>query len=210
VRLLILGASGRVGRHVEDEALRRGHTVTALVRTPAKLGDVAGRITIIRGDALDRGNVNAAVQGQDAIIYALGAGNVRHTTLFSASTRILLEAMKLARVRRLLCVTGVGAGDSKGHGGFFYDRILFPLFTKGIYADKDRQEALIRDSGTDWTIVRPASFRAGDQADHLVMVTAIEPSTVLRRISIGEVADFVLDELERHRFVHQSVFIGHP
>lgn len=210
MRVLILGAAGRVGRHVVDEALRRGHIVTALVRSPAKLDDVAGRITIMRGDALDRGNVNAAVQGQDAIIYALGAGSVRHTTLFSTSTRILLEAMKSSRVRRLLCVTGVGAGDTKGHGGFLYDRILFPLFTQGIYADKDRQEALIRDSGTAWTLVRPASFRAGGSANHLQIVTAIEPSTVLRRISIGEVADFLLDELERNRFVHQSVFIGHP
>ena len=109
-----------------------------------------------------------------------------------------------------ICVTGVGAGDTKGHGGFLYDRILFPLFTKGIYADKDRQEALIRDSGTDWTIVRPASFRAGESAAHFQLVTTIAPSTVLRRISIGEVADFLLDELERNRFVRQSVFIGHP
>jgi nucleotide-binding universal stress UspA family protein len=57
-----------------------------------------------------------------------------------------------------VCVTGVGAGDTQGHGGFLSDRILYPLFTKGIYADKE-QEALIRDSAADWTIVRPAPFR---------------------------------------------------
>jgi NAD(P)H-binding len=57
-------------------------------------------------------------------------------------------------------VTGVGAGETKGHGGFVYDRILYPLFTKGIYADKDKQEDLVRQSQTDWTLVRPAPFRS--------------------------------------------------
>lgn len=50
---------------------------------------------------------------------------------------------------------GIGAGDSKGHGGFFYDRIFYPLLLKAVYSDKDRQESLIRASNADWTIVRP-------------------------------------------------------
>lgn len=210
MRLLILGASGRVGRRVVDEALHRGHIVTALLRSPEKLHDVAPRVAIIRGDALDPGSVAAAVERQEAVIYAIGAGNVRHTTLFSTSTRVLLDAMTAAQVRRLVCVTGVGAGDSKGHGGFFYDWIIYPLFTKGIYADKDRQEALITASGTDWTIVRPAPFSSGGGATPLQALTRVERETQLRRISIGEVAAFIVGEVEQPRFVRQAVFIGHP
>ena len=146
--------------------------------------------------------------GQDAVIYALGAGNVRHTTLFSDTTRILLSQMAHHSVRRLIAVTGVGAGETKGHGGFLYDRILFPLFTRGVYADKDRQEALIRQSGTEWTIVRPASFRPRTPAGALRAVTHLDGVT-LRKISRGEVAAFVVDELENGRYVHQAVFIGH-
>ena len=64
-------------------------------------------------------------------------------------------------MRRLICVTGIGAGDSRGHGGFLYDRVIAPFLLKTIYQDKDRQEALIRASGTDWTMVRPGFLTNG-------------------------------------------------
>ena len=208
MRIVVLGASGGVGRLAVDEALKRRHEVTALARTPDKLGDLVNRIAVVQGDALDARAVEKALSGQDAVIYALGAGNVRHTTLFSDSTRMLLRAMKESGVRRLICVTGVGAGETKGHGGFFYDRILYPLFTKGIYADKDKQESLIRESHTDWTIVRPAPFRHKRPPGPLKAVTDVDDVT-LRRISRLEVAEFLVEELEQNRYVRQSVFIGH-
>jgi len=209
MQVLVLGATGGVGRLIVEEALKRGHEVTALVRTPDKLGAVANRVSVIRGDALDPDSVSRAVAGQHAVLYALGAGNVRHTTLFSESTRVLLPAMQRNAVRRLICVTGVGAGETKGHGGFLYDHILYPLFTKRIYADKDKQEGLIRQSPLDWTIVRPASFRERAPTGSLQVVTNVEGVT-LRRISRHEVARFVLDVLEQNQYVRQAVFIGHP
>jgi putative NADH-flavin reductase len=208
MRILVFGGTGSVGRRVIEEALRRRHQITALVRSPQKVGVLASRITVVQGDALDARAVEKAVGGQDAVIYTLGAGNVRYTTLFSASTRVLLTAMNQHAVRRLICVTGVGAGDTKGHGGFLYDRILYPLFTKGIYADKDKQESLIRDSHADWTIVRPAPFQKNKPAGPLRAVTDVDDVT-LRRISRLEVAQFLVDELEQNRYVRQSVFIGH-
>lgn len=208
MRLLVLGATGRIGRLVVEEALRRGHHVTALVRSPETLGHAAARVTVIPGDALDSAAVHASAAGQDAVIYVLGAGNVRSTTLFSDTTRLVLEAMQHLGVRRLIAVTGVGAGDTKGHGGFLYDRIIYPLFTKGAYADKDRQEALIRQSNTDWTIVRPAAFRTGTPPGSLRVVTRVD-RVVLRRIAMREVAAFLVDEAEQNRYVRQAVFIGH-
>jgi putative NADH-flavin reductase len=208
MRILVLGATGSVGRLAVEELLKRGHQVTAIARSSQKLGDLASRIRVAEGDAVDPGAVETAVSGQDAIIYALGAGNVRHTTLFSDSTRVLLTAMNRHSVRRLICVTGVGAGETKGHGGFLYDRILFPLFTKGVYADKDIQETLIRQTDVEWTIVRPASFRKETPPGPLRAVTAVDDVT-LRRISRSEVAQFLVDELEQNRYVRQCVFIGH-
>ena len=207
-RLLILGATGRVGRLVLNEALKRRHQVTVLVRTPEQLGQVSPVVRIVRGNALDPAVVAAAIAGQDAILYVLGAGNVRNTTLFSDSTRILLDQMQRQGVRRFICVTGVGAGETKGHGGFLYDRILYPLFTKGIYADKDRQEALIRQSDTDWTIVRPAPFRNRTPPGPLRVETSVA-DIVLRKISPQEVAAFLLEEVEQGRYMRQAVFIGH-
>lgn len=208
MRVLVLGATGAVGRLATAEALARGHAVTALVRKPEKLGDLAGRVRVITGDALDADAVERAVEGQDAVLYVLGAGNVRRTTLFSDSTRILIAAMRRRDVRRLVAVTGVGAGETKGHGGFLYDRIIYPLFTKGVYEDKDRQETLIQASGLDWTIVRPASFRNGVPAGPLRAVTDVTGIT-LRKIGRSEVATFLVDELEQRRHVGRAVFIGH-
>jgi putative NADH-flavin reductase len=209
MRVLVLGATGSVGWLVVEEALRRGHDVAALVRHPEKLGALASRIRAVEGDALDAGAISRVVAGQDAVVSVLGAGNVRKTTLFSESTKILLAAIAEHGVRRLICVTGVGAGETKGHGGFLYDRILYPLFTKAIYADKDVQEGLIQQSGLDWTIVRPASFRSHTPPGPLRAITNVEGVT-LTKIARFEVARFVLDELEQNRYVRRAVFIGHP
>jgi putative NADH-flavin reductase len=209
MRALVLGATGSVGQPLVEEALSRGHDIAALVRHPEKLGTLRNRLRVLAGHALDAGAMLRAVAGQDAVLYVLGAGNVRKTTLFSESTRILLVAMREQGVRRLICVTGIGAGETKGHGGFLYDRILFPLFTKGIYADKDVQEGLIQQSGLDWTIVRPASFRTHAPPGPLRVVTNVEGVT-LTKVSRLEVARFLLDELEQNRYVRQFVFIGHP
>jgi putative NADH-flavin reductase len=209
MRALVLGATGGVGRLIVEGALERGHRISALVRSPERLAGLAARVNVVHGDALDPDAVSRGVAGHDAVLYALGAGNVRRTTLFSDSTRILLLAMQHDGVRRLVCVTGVGAGDTKGHGGFLYDRVLYPLFTHGIYADKDEQERLIRLSSLDWTLVRPAAFRARAPEGPLRVVTRVEGVT-LRRISRQEVAAFVLDELEQGRYIRQAVFIGHP
>lgn len=208
MRILVLGASGSVGRLVVERALDRRHEVTALLRSPEKLSGLAEHLRIVQGDALDTRAVDKAVSGQDAVIYALGAGNVRRTTLFSDSTLVLLSAMTQHRVRRLICVTGVGAGETKGHGGFLYDRIVYPLFTKGIYADKDKQESLIRATDIDWTIARPAPFRKDTPSGPLQMLTDVDDVT-LRRISRVEVAEFLVAELEHPQYVRQAVFIGH-
>jgi putative NADH-flavin reductase len=207
MRLLVLGATGSVGQLVVQEALKRRHEITALVRCPQKLNELA-RVRVVQGDALDPNALGGAVAGQHAVISILGAGNVRHTTLFSESTRVLLAEMQRHSVRRLICVTGVGAGDTKGHGGFLYDRVLYPLFTKGIYADKDTQEVLVRQSQTDWTLVRPAPFRSHTPPGPLLAVTDVDGVT-LTRISRLEVAKFLVDELEQDRYVRQAVFIGH-
>jgi putative NADH-flavin reductase len=126
---------GSIGRHLVPQALALGHEVTALVRDPSKFGANLGarheRLNIVTGDALDPVAVDAAVLGQDAVIFSLGRSNHRApTTMFSDAIRILIHAMKTHGVRRLVCITGIGAGDSRGHGGFLYDKVIFPWFTK--------------------------------------------------------------------------------
>ena len=206
MKVLILGATGAVGRHLVEQGLSRGHQLTALARHAEKLQP--SRLTVVPGNVLDPAAVEQAVAGQEAVIYAVGVSSPRRTTLFSDSTRILIDAMRRREVRRLVCITGVGAGDTKGHGGFLYDQLAYPLITRHIYADKERQEALIRESGLDWVIVRPTVFREGQARSPFRAVTDVT-GVVLRRIARAEVAQFTLEQLTDNRFLHQTPFIGH-
>ena len=94
---------------------------------------------MLQGNALDASSVGAAVAGQDAVLSALGTRSARPTTLFSESTHNIISAMNKHGVRRLVCITGIGVGDSKGHVGFLYDRIIRPFVVKNVYDDKERQ-----------------------------------------------------------------------
>src|SRR5215212_10198888 len=114
VKVLIIGATGQI---LMREALAQGHEVTALARDPSTVASEDPRLRVLQGNALDVSSVEAAVAGQDAVLSALGTRSVRPTTLFSESTQNLISAMNKHGVRRLVCITGVGAGDSKGHVG---------------------------------------------------------------------------------------------
>ena len=164
---------------------------------------------MVAADPKDAVALKTLVAGQEAVIMSLGTAPGRRTTLFSDVTARLLPAMADGHVRRLVAITGVGAGDTRGHGGFLYDRIIYPLFTRPFYEDKGRQERLIRESALDWVIVRPAPFKATPGTLPLQILTEVKPETVLRRITRDEVASFVLDQLTGDRYVRRAVFIGH-
>ena len=114
MKVLIIGATGGTGRILLEKALDQGHEVTALVRNPSTVAPRDYRPRVLRGNALDPDEVKAAVSGQDAVLSALGTRSTKPTTLFSASAANLVGAMKKHDVRRLVCITAVGAGDSKG------------------------------------------------------------------------------------------------
>jgi putative NADH-flavin reductase len=208
-RIAVLGASGGVGRRVVDRLLARGAEVVCQTRNAATLADLAGRA---RARAFDPRDVQALaefVSGADAVIFALGTDRIGATTLFSEVTAALIPAMRSGSVRRLIAITGVGAGETRGHGGFLYDRVIFPLFTRRRYTDKDRQEALIAESGLDWVIVRPAPFADRAAPGPLRVVTEIRPGTKLTWITRDEVADFVVAQPDSDRYIGQRPFIGH-
>lgn len=159
-KVLVIGASRGIGLETVKSALRVGHSLRALARSAARIPIQNAGLDKVSGNALDSDTIRKALQDVEAVIQTLGVdvspwAVFERTTLFSQSTRILVDAMKAAGVKRLIAVTGLGAGDSRGHGGFLYDAVAFPLLLKRVYDDKDMQERIIKSSGLDWTIVRP-------------------------------------------------------
>jgi putative NADH-flavin reductase len=137
-------------------------------------------------------------------VYHIGIGVTwKPVTVFSEGTRNVLEAMRREGVRRLICVTGIGAGDSKGHGGLLYDCLFKPLLLKTIYVDKDRQEALIQASEADWTIVRPGFLTNGPLTMKYRVIADLIGVTC-GKISRADVAHFILEELTANRYLGQT------
>ncbi len=195
MKILIVSGTRGIGRQLLDQALKAGHTVTALVRNPPRLGVKHEQLSVITGDILDADSVTRAMGGQDAVCCTIGVKVPFGVTVFSESTKNLLQAMGKGMVKRLICVTGIGAGDSKGHGGFFYDSILYPLAMKAVYADKDRQESLIKASDMDWTIVRPGFLTNGSLIGNDRILTDLTGGTA-GKFSRADVAHCMLNELE--------------
>ncbi len=100
----------------------------------------------------------------------------------------------------------MGAGDSRGHGGFLYDRLIQPLLLREVYEDKDRQEALIRASGMDWVLVRPTVLNdkpGTGQIRALTNLSAFHGGTIPRR----DVAQFVVEQLTGNDWLHKAPLI---
>ncbi|MEO5620588.1 MAG: SDR family oxidoreductase [Cypionkella sp.] len=208
MKLLVLGATGGTGKAIVHAALTAGHEVTILVRNPEKAQDLNGA-RLIKGNALDPKAVAEALTGTDAVISALGTpvSPFKEVTLLSSATRILIDEMRRQGVSRLLAITGMGAGDSAGHGGFVFDRVFKPLMLRKVYQDKDRQEAIIRESGLDWTILRPSVLTdkpAKGQLRAMVDLTGFHGGNIAR----ADVAKFILDELDARRWQNAAPLIS--
>jgi putative NADH-flavin reductase len=207
MKVLIIGATGATGRILMGEALAQGYVVTALARNPSTLAPEDHRLRVLEGNALDVSSVEAAVAGQDAVLSALGTRSARPTTLFSESTHNVIGAMDKHGVRRLVCITGVGVGDSKGHVGFLYDRIIRPFVVKNIYEDKERQEEAIKQSDLDWVIVRPAQLT--DEPARGEYSVFLKGSYTATKISRADVASFMLAQLTDDTYVRKTPVISY-
>ncbi|WP_334538539.1 NAD(P)-dependent oxidoreductase [Bradyrhizobium sp. AZCC 2230] len=207
-KILVLGATGGTGRLIVSQAVARGYDVTVLARSAEKARDLKGA-KFVAGDARDETALRQALQGRDAVVSALGtaASPFREVTLLSTATRALVNAMKAERVSRLVCITGMGAGDSAGHGGFLFNNLLFPLLLRNVYADKDRQEAIVSGSGLDWVLVRPAVLndkRGRGTIRAVTDLSGFHGGSIARE----DVARFVLDQLCDDAWLHRSPLIS--
>jgi uncharacterized protein YbjT (DUF2867 family) len=206
-KILVLGATGATGRLIVNQAVARGYDVTVLVRSADKASDIRGAKLIV-GDARDEAALREALKGRDAVVSALGTpvSPFREVTLLSTATRALVSAMKAEQVSRLVCITGMGAGDSAGHGGFIADNVIFPLLLKKVYADKNRQEAIVSDSGLDWVLVRPSILNnkpGRGSVRALTDLSGFHGGSIARE----DVATFVLDQVCADTWLHRSPLI---
>jgi len=204
MKVLVLGATGGTGRLIVHDALEKGHSVVALVRSKASAPDLPGA-DIIEGDARDEGALMRVLDGCDAVVSSLGTGlsPFNEVSLLTEATHALIPAMSRRGVRRLVCISALGVGDSRGHGGFVFDRIFMPLLLRHAYKDKGRQEDAIRASALDWVIVRPAML-TNDPARGSLRAVADLASVHGGKIARTDVARFVVEQLATDTWLKQT------
>ncbi|MEE8253873.1 MAG: SDR family oxidoreductase [Hyphomicrobium sp.] len=207
-KVLVIGASRGIGLETVKALLAKNHEVRAFARSTATIPLDNERLEKVDGDALDRRDIDRALEGVDAVIQSLGVSFgpqtvLKGTTLFSTSSRVLVDAMRTKGIKRLIAVTGLGAGDSRGHGGLLYSTLLFPLVLKRVYDDKDIEEQIVRASGLDWTIVRPGLLTSGAARGRYQVLTDPK-SWRAGSISRGDVGEFLARQVEERTYIGQT------
>ncbi len=203
MRLFVIGATGRTGSEILDLARKRGHHVTAFVRSPQKLA--ADRsLTIIQGDPRRSEAIAAALAGHDAVLSAIGPHArdfLRPSTLLTDCARATVEAMARTGIRRLAVVSAALLFPEKGPLFAF-----FRWFARHHVRDLRAMEDLVKASGLDWTIARPPRLTKASSSSFRAVSGALPPGSLI--MSFRSVAAFMLDAVERRTHVGEIVGLG--
>ncbi len=196
MKILIIGGTGKTGRHIIEQALQMGHLVTVLARNPARLKLEHPNLKILKGNILQSEEVAAAVKGQEAVLSALGH---KHffvpSSILSKGTANLIKTMEEQDVRRMVCITSLGINDSRFKLGLYYTLFVIPVILFFYFLDKSKQEKLIMDSALDWTIVRPAQLTNGKMRSKYRYGPDLGSYILTKMISRADVAHFMLHNL---------------
>lgn len=202
MKLVVLGATGGTGLEIIRQAIGRGHSVTALVRSPERLNGFAssGRIGVIQGDLLNVSELKRVIEGQDAVLSAFGS-HEDDVGVWRRFAVALTDAMAQTGVRRVAVLSVAFLfKDSIIPPAFLAGRLFFPKTVMGA----SQMEEVFVESGLDWTIVRPPRLtdkpytgRYRVKEDHLPPLGFT--------ISRADVADFIIKAVENRSSIPKIV-----
>ncbi|MHC0444779.1 NAD(P)-dependent oxidoreductase [Flavobacterium sp. 3-218] len=195
MNIAIVGAGAGIGLQSVTQALKKGHTVTALSTNTDQIPNHPNLIKI-SGSATSPVDLKNAIKGSDAVLITVGTKNKKATTLFSDIAKTLINvADQLNFTAPVLVITGFGAGESKNYLSFFM-RTVISLFLKDQYINKTIMEELITKSNIKWEIIRPGMLTDGDQSSSYKVLFKLEKGMKVGKISRADVAHFLITEAE--------------
>jgi putative NADH-flavin reductase len=214
MKILILGISGRTGRLVAEEAIRRGHNIIGISRDPGKVN--LKDALIIKGTPYNIETVRKAIEGCDAVISTLNLFPSTHglfqkirtpLDLMSVSIKNTITAMEEKGISRIILMTAIGVGNSSHRLSAFFNMFRSVTNIRFIYADHERQEKILENTNLDWTIVRPAGLH--DKNNDLSVLSDIDGNGKIKSmISRNAVAHFILCSIENSQFIRQKPSIS--
>ena len=206
MKIAIFGATGKTGIEVIKQAVDAGHEVTVMVRDAKRLPRFTKEIKVITGDFNDKLAVQSTVKGQDAVICTLGSRELYKNTGFrDFATRVIMEAMNEERVKRFVVMSSMGIGESWNDIPAF-TKLLFKVVMPAARKDHEAQEAAVKASLLDWTIIRPSGLTDQQEVTTYEFGKIISPKS--SRISRANVADLMLKVLESNSHIHEALVIS--
>ncbi|HHP5606018.1 MULTISPECIES: SDR family oxidoreductase [Bacillus cereus group] len=205
-KIAILGANGKVGKILVNEALEKGYQVKILTRNSTNTEKINENIETIIGDARNFSTIQDLLQGCSAVINAVGQPK-NESYIFSTVTKHILEAMKESKIKRYILISGGSlnvTGDQKG----IVNKIgatLFKLFLPKMMQDKYKELQIIQNSEVDWTIVRLPFVIEGNGIGSIKESLVDMPGI---KIQNGDIAPFVIKQINSDRYVGKCPFIS--
>ncbi len=207
IQLTIIGASGRTGLPLVEQALTAGYKVKALVRNKQKLSMQHPRLEIVEGDAKNTAKIEEAVKGSQAVLMVLGHTPSSDKDILATSTQHVVNAMKKHGVKRLINLTGAGVKytDDPSSFGASLMRFLLKTLAGKLLEDSINQNSIIQNSGLEWIVVRGPRLTDGPrtgkyQTGYLTMGPG-------QSISRADVADFMLNLVDNNIYLHKGPMI---
>ena len=207
-KIIVFGATGGTGQELVKQALANNHEVTAFVRSPEKMKVENDNLTIVKGDVLNYPQVYSAIKNQDIVFCNLGMPASDKSTLRANGTSNIVKAMKENKVKRLICQTSLGFGDSKEVLPWHMKYIIVPFILKNAFKDHELQEEVIEKSKLEWTIVRPGNMTNGKLTGEYKH--GFEPTEKIKlKVSRNDVSHFMLEQIENNQYLHKKVGISY-
>ncbi|ESU21195.1 hypothetical protein FEDK69T_25620 [Flavobacterium enshiense DK69] len=204
MKILIFGASGLTGLQLTQQALEKGHQVTAFVRTPENFHLHHPNLTVFKGDVTDTNAVERSIENQDAVICALGAKTpFIHDPALITGIKNIVKAMDTKSVKRFVYLSFIGVDDNKKGLGFLVNYIM-PLILSKATQDHKIKENIIESSDLDWTIVRAPKLTNGKFIGEYNVGEAILPNSLLFTISRKDLSEFMLSVAEQGLYIKQK------
>jgi uncharacterized protein len=210
MKLIMFGPTGMIGSRILNEALQRGHTLTAITRDPSRFSISHKNLTVVAGNALDPVSVANLAKGHDAVLSAIGPGGSSAETIVQAA-QALTGGLSQAGIRRLIVVGGAGTLDV-APGVRLMDSPNFVEEYRPLAVAHLEAYNLHQNSSLDWSFVCPAAeivpgdrtgnFQVG--ADHLLTNENGES-----RISAEDYAIAFMDEVEQSKYIHHRMTVAY-
>ncbi len=209
MKIAVFGATGKIGQNIIAQALETGYEITAFARSPDKICAPHKNLRVVKGDVLDFTAVKTAIKEQDAVICALGMPLFNKDRLRENGTKNIVRAMKELGVKRLVCLSVHGVGDSYSMLPLSYKYLIMPLFFRHILADHKAQEALIKNSDLDWVITRAVNFTKGPYTGDYRHGFSAENKPATLKISQSDLADFMLKQITENQYLRRTPSIAY-